>query len=64
VSIDSQRIGGPSAGLAFTLGLLDELPEQIRDKKRKREKFAERALRDMQAWIEAYSVHAVPLARA
>jgi len=25
VSIDSQRIGGPSAGLAFTLGLLDEL---------------------------------------
>jgi PDZ domain-containing protein len=25
VSIDSQRIGGPSAGLAFTLGVLDEL---------------------------------------
>jgi PDZ domain-containing protein len=25
VSIDSQRIGGPSAGLAFTLGLLDQL---------------------------------------
>ncbi len=25
MSIDSQRIGGPSAGLAFTLGLLDEL---------------------------------------
>lgn len=25
VSIDSQRIGGPSAGLAFTLGILDEL---------------------------------------
>jgi PDZ domain-containing protein len=25
VTIDSQRIGGPSAGLAFTLGLLDEL---------------------------------------
>jgi len=25
VTIDSQRIGGPSAGLAFTLGLLDQL---------------------------------------
>jgi PDZ domain-containing protein len=25
VSIDSQQIGGPSAGLAFTLGILDEL---------------------------------------
>jgi len=25
VSIDSQRIGGPSAGLAFTLGVLDQL---------------------------------------
>ncbi len=38
-------------------GLLDELPEQIRDKKRKREVFADRALRDMQAWIEANSIH-------
>ncbi len=38
-------------------GLLDELPEQIRDKKKKREMFAERALRDMQAWIEANNIH-------
>ncbi|HEX9083839.1 MAG TPA: methylenetetrahydrofolate--tRNA-(uracil(54)-C(5))-methyltransferase (FADH(2)-oxidizing) TrmFO [Gemmatimonadaceae bacterium] len=38
-------------------GLLDELPEPIRDKKRKREVFSERALRDMQAWIEANSIH-------
>ena len=38
-------------------GLLDELPEQIRDKKRKREIFADRALRNMQAWIEANSIH-------
>jgi methylenetetrahydrofolate--tRNA-(uracil-5-)-methyltransferase len=38
-------------------GLLDELPEQIRDKKRKREMFSERALCDMQAWIEANDIH-------
>ena len=37
-------------------GLLDELGEKIRDKKKKRELFAERALRDMQAWIEANDV--------
>jgi methylenetetrahydrofolate--tRNA-(uracil-5-)-methyltransferase len=37
-------------------GLLDDLGEKIRDKKRKRELFAERALRDMQAWIEANDV--------
>jgi methylenetetrahydrofolate--tRNA-(uracil-5-)-methyltransferase len=43
-------------------GLLDELPEQIRDKKRKREKFAERALGDMQAWIDTHSVHSAALA--
>jgi methylenetetrahydrofolate--tRNA-(uracil-5-)-methyltransferase len=44
-------------------GLLDELPEQIRDKKRKREKFAERSLSDMQAWIDANNIHAAALAR-
>src|SRR5438132_1199268 len=38
-------------------GLLDELDERVRDKKRKRERFAERALRDMQAWIEANQIH-------
>ena len=34
-------------------GLLDELPHKVRDKKQKREMFAERALREMEAWIEA-----------
>ena len=37
-------------------GLLDELPHPIRDKKRKREMFAERALREMQEWIETNAV--------
>src|SRR5256714_11185963 len=45
-------------------GLLDELPEPVRDKKQKREMFAERALRDMQAWIEANSITGVAAARA
>jgi methylenetetrahydrofolate--tRNA-(uracil-5-)-methyltransferase len=44
-------------------GLLDELPEQIRDKKRKREKFAERSLADMRAWIDAHNIHGAALAR-
>ena len=34
-------------------GLLDDLPQRIRDKKKKREMFAERALSDMREWIEA-----------
>jgi folate-dependent tRNA-U54 methylase TrmFO/GidA len=34
-------------------GLVDDLPEKIRDKTRKREMLAERALGDMQSWIEA-----------
>ena len=38
-------------------GLLEDLEEKVRDKKRKRELFAERALRDMQNWIEANGVH-------
>ena len=45
-------------------GLLDDLPEQIRDKKRKREMFAERSLADMQAWIDANNLHGAPLTRA
>jgi methylenetetrahydrofolate--tRNA-(uracil-5-)-methyltransferase len=32
-------------------GLLDDLPEKIRDKKKKREMFAERALAEMTAWV-------------
>ena len=37
-------------------GLLDDLPVTVRDKKRKREMFAERALADMKEWIEANAV--------
>jgi methylenetetrahydrofolate--tRNA-(uracil-5-)-methyltransferase len=33
-------------------GLVDELPEPVRDKRRKRELMAERALRDLGAWLE------------
>ena len=33
-------------------GLVDELPREIRDKKLKREKIAERALAEMQRWID------------
>ncbi len=42
-------------------GLLDDLPERVRDKKRKRELFAERALGDMQAWIEEKNVLGAPV---
>jgi methylenetetrahydrofolate--tRNA-(uracil-5-)-methyltransferase len=45
-------------------GLLDELPERVRDKKQKREMFAERALRDMHGWIEANSIHGAMAGRA
>ncbi len=45
-------------------GLLDELPERVRDKKQKREMFAERALREMQLWIEANSIHGAMAGRA
>jgi methylenetetrahydrofolate--tRNA-(uracil-5-)-methyltransferase len=45
-------------------GLVDELPEKIRDKKRKREMLAERALADMRSWIEANGVLEAPVARA
>jgi methylenetetrahydrofolate--tRNA-(uracil-5-)-methyltransferase len=36
-------------------GLLDDLPAPIRDKRAKREKLAERALADMQRWIDETS---------
>jgi methylenetetrahydrofolate--tRNA-(uracil-5-)-methyltransferase len=36
-------------------GLLDELPEPVRDKRRKRELMAERALRDFGAWWDGVS---------
>ena len=45
-------------------GLLDDLPEKVRDKKRKREMFAERALADMRTWIEANAVLDAAVARA
>ncbi|OLD48387.1 MAG: methylenetetrahydrofolate--tRNA-(uracil(54)-C(5))-methyltransferase (FADH(2)-oxidizing) TrmFO [Gemmatimonadetes bacterium 13_1_40CM_2_60_3] len=37
-------------------GLLDELPEKVRDKKQKREKFAARAIGEMRQWIEANGI--------
>ena len=45
-------------------GLLEDLPEKVRDKKRKRELFAERALRDMQSWIEEHDVLGATVGRA
>ncbi|MEO5904100.1 MAG: methylenetetrahydrofolate--tRNA-(uracil(54)-C(5))-methyltransferase (FADH(2)-oxidizing) TrmFO, partial [Gemmatimonadaceae bacterium] len=44
-------------------GLLDDLPEMIRDKKKKREMFAERALSSMSEWMELHSVSAQQAAR-
>lgn len=37
-------------------GLVDDLPDPIRDKRAKRERLAERALADMQRWIEDTSL--------
>ncbi len=45
-------------------GLLDDLSEPVRDKKKKREMFAERALGAMQAWIEANDIHGALSAHA
>jgi methylenetetrahydrofolate--tRNA-(uracil-5-)-methyltransferase len=45
-------------------GLLDDLPQRVRDKKQKREMFAERALRDMQEWVEANGIGSAAVARA
>ncbi|MEO8909984.1 MAG: methylenetetrahydrofolate--tRNA-(uracil(54)-C(5))-methyltransferase (FADH(2)-oxidizing) TrmFO [Gemmatimonadaceae bacterium] len=43
-------------------GLVDDLPVPVRDKKRKREMLAERALSDMKRWIEANAVLGVTAA--
>jgi len=40
-------------------GLVDDLPERVRDKHRKRELIAERALADLEAWREAHAVAGV-----
>jgi len=37
-------------------GLMDELPEKIRDKREKRERLAARALAEMERWRDAYTV--------
>ena len=42
-------------------GLLDELPERVKDKRRKRELLAERALADLQRWAAEHAL--VPAAR-
>jgi methylenetetrahydrofolate--tRNA-(uracil-5-)-methyltransferase len=44
-------------------GLLDDLAEPIRDKKKKREAFAERALASMSEWIEQHSLAAQHVSR-
>lgn len=38
-------------------GLLEELPDPPRDKQVKRARYAERALRDLEAWRQEYGVH-------
>lgn len=43
-------------------GLVDDLPVTVRDKKRKREMFAERALGDMHTWIEEKNILGAPVA--
>ena len=45
-------------------GLLEDLGEKIRDKKRKRELFAERALNEMRMWIEANEIHGAVASRS
>ncbi|MFN2637704.1 MAG: methylenetetrahydrofolate--tRNA-(uracil(54)-C(5))-methyltransferase (FADH(2)-oxidizing) TrmFO [Gemmatimonadaceae bacterium] len=45
-------------------GLVDDLPNRVRDKKRKKEMMAERALADLRAWAEANDLIGAPLARA
>jgi methylenetetrahydrofolate--tRNA-(uracil-5-)-methyltransferase len=37
-------------------GLVDELPERVKDKRVKREKIAERALRDMERWRDEHAL--------
>jgi methylenetetrahydrofolate--tRNA-(uracil-5-)-methyltransferase len=45
-------------------GLLDDLDRVVRDKKRKRELFADRALADMKTWIDGTGVLEAQAARA
>jgi folate-dependent tRNA-U54 methylase TrmFO/GidA len=40
-------------------GLVDDLEKPERDKKRKKQLMADRALRDIDAWITANDLHAV-----
>jgi len=42
-------------------GLMDDLPERVRDKRRKREMLAERALADLAAWRDEKALSAVTL---
>jgi methylenetetrahydrofolate--tRNA-(uracil-5-)-methyltransferase len=44
-------------------GLLEDLPQRISDKRRKREVFAERALAAMKEWIETSAILGDPVAR-
>src|SRR6185369_1070673 len=37
-------------------GLMDELPERVRDKKLKRERLAERALSEMERWRDEHAL--------
>jgi methylenetetrahydrofolate--tRNA-(uracil-5-)-methyltransferase len=39
-------------------GLLDDLPQPVRDKRRKREMFAERALAELDAWRAEHDMSA------
>ena len=41
-------------------GLLDDLASPVRDKKKKRELFAERAMNEMKAWISVHSIGTKP----
>ena len=41
-------------------GLLDDLPHPIRDKKLKREKFAARALSELDVWVREHGITAAP----
>ncbi|MCU0635656.1 MAG: methylenetetrahydrofolate--tRNA-(uracil(54)-C(5))-methyltransferase (FADH(2)-oxidizing) TrmFO [Gemmatimonadaceae bacterium] len=42
-------------------GLLDDLDPPVRDKQRKRERFAERALHALEAWREAHAIDLAPV---
>jgi methylenetetrahydrofolate--tRNA-(uracil-5-)-methyltransferase len=48
------------APMNANFGLVDDLPEKIRDKKRKREMISERALTDVRAWIAETGIAVAP----